>query len=69
MTERERDGASIEVLHRMVAYIREEALRLRVMDVALLLEHAEKAVTTFAPPAAEVQARLSALQDANRVEH
>lgn len=69
MIERERDRDSIEVLRRMIAYIREEALRLRVMDVAMLLEHAEEAVTSFAPATLRTHACLTAPQDLNRVEH
>ena len=41
----------IKALYRMIAYIRDEAVRLRIMDVALLLEHAEEAVLAFAPSA------------------
>ena len=46
----DREGG-IAMLHRMITYVREEALRLKVMDVAVLLEHAEDAVTAFAPAA------------------
>lgn len=67
MTEYERREASIEVLHRMIIYVREEALRLRVMDVALLLDHAEDAVTAFAPAA--LNGLAPSILDANRVEH
>lgn len=69
VTERERDGASIAVLHRMIAYIREEALRLRVMDVAVLLEHAEEAVTAFSPATLGARPSRVAPPDAGRVEH
>lgn len=39
----------VKVLHRMIIYIRDEAIRLRVADVAFLLEQAEDAVVAFAP--------------------
>ncbi len=67
MTEYERREVSIEVLHRMIIYVREEALRLRVMDVALLLDHAEDAVTAFAQAA--LNGLAPSILDANRVEH
>ena len=68
MVDEEHHDVSIEVLHRMIAYIRAEALRLDVMDVALLLEHAEDAVMSFAPASS---ARLHGLiiREASRVEH
>ena len=46
--QREREDA-VRTLNRMLAYIRDEALRLRILDVAILLEHAQAAVTTFVP--------------------
>lgn len=45
------DAEGVKVLHRMITYVRDEAVRLRIMDVAVLLEHAEDAVLAFAPPA------------------
>ncbi len=39
----------VKVLHRMIIYMRDEAIRLRVADVAFLLEQAEDAVVAFAP--------------------
>ncbi len=67
MTECESREGSIEMLHRMIIYVREEALRLRVMDVALLLDHAEDAVTAFA--SAALNGLAPPALDANRVEH
>ena len=67
VTERENREGSIEMLHRMIIYVREEALRLRVMDVALLLEHAENAMTAFA--SAALNGLAPSVVDANRVEH
>ena len=68
MIDEEHHDAAIEVLHRMIAYIRAEALRLDVMDVALLLEHAGDAVMSFAPvPSARLHGL--ALPEANRVQH
>jgi hypothetical protein len=52
----------------MIIYVREEALRLRLMEVALLLEHAEDAVMAFAVPALG-PGRTLPVADANRVEH
>lgn len=69
VTEVERREASIEMLHRMITYLREEAVRLRVMDVAVLLEHAEEVVTVFAPAALNGRCRGPAPLDAARVEH
>ena len=45
------NAEGVKVLYRMITYVRDEAVRLRIMDVALLLEHAEDAVLAFAPPA------------------
>lgn len=45
----DRDDEGVRVLHRMIAYVRDEALRLHIPDVALLLDHAEDAVVAFAP--------------------
>ena len=64
MTERQNREGSIEMLHRMIIYVREEALRLRVMDVALLLEHAEDAMTAFA--SAALNGLAPSVVDANR---
>jgi hypothetical protein len=69
VTEVERREASIEALHRMITYLREEAVRLRVMDVAVLLEHAEDVVTVFAPATLNRPCRGPAALDASRVEH
>ncbi len=49
MSKRDDDDESIKALQRMIAYIREEALRLRIGDVAHLLERAEDAVAGSAP--------------------
>lgn len=68
MTEHRHRGSSIEALHRMIIYVREEALRLRLMEVALLLEHAEDAVMAFAVPALG-PGRTLPVADASRVEH
>ena len=69
VTEHERREASIAMLHRMIVYVREEAHRLRVMDVALLLEHAEDAVTAFAPAALNRHGPVASVLDTGRVEH
>ena len=70
VTEDQHRQSSIETLHRMIIYVRAEALRLRVMDVVLLLEHAEDAVTAFAPAAALGSHGIPVpVVDANRVEH
>ena len=53
----------------MISYIRAEALRLEVMDVALLLEHAEDAVTAFAPVSHGGQNGAPAVREVNCVEH
>lgn len=45
----DRDDEGVRMLHRMIAYVRDEALRLHILDVALLLDHAEDAVVAFAP--------------------
>lgn len=45
------DAEGVKVLHRMITYVRDEAVRLQIMDVAVLLEHAEDAVLAFAPSA------------------
>ena len=34
----------IKILHRMIAYLRDEAERLRIVDVARLMEQAEDAI-------------------------
>ena len=67
VSEDQQREASIETLQRMIIYVREEALRLRVMDVALLLEHAEDVVTAFA--SAALNGLAPPVVDANRVEH
>lgn len=69
VTEDESREVSIEMLHRMITYVRLEALRLRVMDVALLLEHAEDAVTAFAPASLSAPGHGSSILDATRIEH
>ena len=46
---------SVKALHRMIAYIRDEAMRLRIADVAILLERAEDAVISFVPNATTEQ--------------
>ncbi|RYB05646.1 hypothetical protein [Lichenibacterium ramalinae] len=45
----DRDDEGVRVLHRMIAYVRDEAMRLHILDVALLLDHAEDAMLAFAP--------------------
>ena len=45
----DRNDQGVRMLHRMIAYVRDEALRLHILDVALLLDHAEDAVVAFAP--------------------
>lgn len=69
MTEQERHAAAIAKLHRMIVYVREEAARLRVMDVALLLDRAEETMTTFAPTAPNRHGAAPSIPDASRVEH
>lgn len=64
-----RAEVSAEVLHRMIRYVRAEARRLQVMDVALLLEHAEDAVAAFSAPAPRRQGRAPIGLEACRVEH
>ena len=61
--------ANIETLQRMIVYVRGEALRLRVMDVVLLLEHAEDVVTAFAPAPLSGHGVLMPVTDDSRVEH
>ncbi len=51
MTEGEHNDEAVKVLHRMIAYVRDEATRLHIADVAILLEHAEDALAAFAAPA------------------
>ncbi len=34
----------VKILHRMIAYLRDEAERLRIVDVARLMEQAEDAI-------------------------
>lgn len=69
VAETEHREVSIEALHRMITYVRQEAVRLRVMDVAVLLEHAEDVVTAFAPAALESHGRAPSTLDVHRVEH
>ena len=52
VADRDDDDAALRALARMIAYAREEALRLRITDAAVLLEHADEAVATFAPATA-----------------
>ena len=52
MANRDDDNAALTALARLIAYARGEAVRLRVMDAALLLEHAEDAIAVFAPATA-----------------
>ena len=68
MTEHEPHRDSVKMLHRMIAYIRDEAVRLRIMDVAVLLEHAEKAAAVFSPEPLGSNTR-SPRQDCSRVDH
>ena len=49
MANRDDDDAAMKALGRLIAYARGEAVRLRVMDAALLLEHAEDVMAAFAP--------------------
>ncbi len=65
----ERDDEGVRVLHRMIAYVREEALRLRIPDVALLLDHAEDAVVAFAPAALADHAARRTLRDRPLASH
>ncbi len=69
VSEDQQREASIETLQRMIIYVRGEALRLRVMDVVLLLEHAENAVTAFAPTALSGHGVPMPVTDDSRVEH
>lgn len=59
----------VKVLHRMIAYVREEALRLNIMDVVLLLEHAQDAIVAFAPAALTDQASAGCRRDPSRLDH
>lgn len=52
MANRDDDNAALKALARLIAYARGEAVRLRVMDAALLLEHAEDVIAVFAPATA-----------------
>jgi hypothetical protein len=59
----DRDDEGVRVLHRMIAYVRDEALRLHIPDVALLLDHAEDAVLAFAPAIAADQSGFAEAWD------
>lgn len=69
MTEDDHNDEGVKVLHRMIAYVREEALRLNIMDVVLLLEHAQDAVVAFAPAALADQAGGGFRRDPTRLDH
>ncbi len=49
MANRDDDNAALKALARLIAYARGEAVRLRAVDVALLLGHAEEVIAVFAP--------------------
>lgn len=53
----------------MIRYVRAEARRLQVMDVALLLEHAEDAVAAFSASPQRRRRPAPAGCDDRRVEH
>lgn len=69
MSDDDRNEQGVKVLHRMLAYMRDEAVRLRVSEVAFLLEQAENAVVAFAPLllADQVEGRLG--REASTQEH
>ncbi len=69
MTQDDHNDEGVKVLHRMIAYVREEALRLNIMDVVLLLEHAQDAVVAFAPSALADQAGGGCRRDPTRLDH
>lgn len=69
MTEDDHNDEGVKVLHRMIAYVREEALRLNIMDVVLLLEHAQDAIVAFAPAALADQAGDPCRRDPTRLDH
>ena len=49
MNKREDHEQNVKALRRLIAYIRDEAARLRIADVVLLLERAEDAVSSYVP--------------------
>ena len=57
------------MLYRMVVHVRGEAVRPRATDVALLLEHAEGAVTAFASASPNSHGPAPSIPDADCVEH
>lgn len=59
----------VKVLHRMIIYIRDEALRLNVADVAFLLNQAEDAVVAFAPLVLAEQVERSFGREASTLDH
>jgi len=67
---REDDEENVRALRRLIAYIRGEAARLRIADVALLLERAENALCSVVPgSASEQDIRQAQACGASIVEH
>ena len=67
---REDYDENLKALRRLIAYIRDEAARLRIVDVALLLERAEDAVTSLIPGSTvELDAIQARACGASIVEH
>ena len=69
MTQDDHNDEGVKVLHRMIAYVREEALRLNIMDVVMLLEHAQDAIVAFAPAALADKANGDDRRDPSRLDH
>ena len=70
MKKREDYEENLKALQRLIAYIRDEAARLRIVDVALLLERAEDAVTSLIPGSTvELDAIQARACSASIVEH
>ena len=69
MTEQHEREDAVRTLGRMLAYTRLEAVRLNLLDVAVLLEHAEGVITTFAPCVLPDHGRRMPTHDERNVEH
>jgi len=66
---REDYDENLRALRRLIAYIRDEAARLRLVDVALLLERAEDAVSSLIPGTIELDALQAQACSASIIEH
>jgi len=66
---REDYDENLRALRRLIAYIRDEAARLRIVDVALLLERAEDAVSSLIPGTIELDALQAQACSASIIEH